>query len=71
MARVFTYVCPVLTVPLEDPSYTWLKSPNKCETGPRLLVFWFREDLAWQFGLDCSYWNRVKTDLHMAGSKLR
>ena len=40
---------PVLTVPLE-PSYTWLKRPNKGEVGPRLLVF--RDNLVWQFGLD-------------------
>ena len=70
MARVWPDVGPVLTVPLES-SYTQMMGPNQGETGLELLVFRFREDLAWQFGLDCSYWSRVKTDLHMAGSKLR
>ena len=46
-------------------------SPNQGETGLGLLILLFREDLGWQFGLDYSYWTRVKTDLHMAGSKLR
>lgn len=27
--------------------------------------------LACDFGLDCSHWSRVKTDLHIAGPKLR
>lgn len=48
-----------------------LMSPNNCEKGLGLLVFRLRENLAWQFGVECSYWNRVKTDLHMTRSKLR
>ena len=60
----------VLTVPLET-SYTRLKSPSQGDTGIGLLVFRFREDPACQFELDCSYWGRVKTDLYVAGSKLR
>ena len=63
-------VGPLLTVP-QEPSSTRPMSHNPGETGLGLLVFLFREDLAWLFGHDCSYWSRVKNDLDMAGSKLR
>lgn len=46
-------VGPMLTVAL-DPFCTQLKRPNKAATGLGLLVFKFREDLAWQFRLVCS-----------------
>ena len=35
--------------------HKWLMSCNDSETGPVLLVFRLREDLAWQFGLDGSH----------------
>lgn len=60
----------MLTVPLE-PSYIRLMIPNQGEINLRLTLFWFRKCLARHFGLDWSYWNKIKIDLHMVGSQLR
>ena len=57
----------VLILVPEFSNRVWINVLQSLRYFLNVFKFPFREDMVQQFGLDCSYWSRVKTDLQMGG----